>query len=187
MKDARPINDAKPPRDAEAARAAKASTDARAPRDTRASAGLAPLGRMVPVLARPVFTRYGFAVAAILTDWRTIVGQPLADHTLPERLAFPAGQRRDGTLHLRVESAWALEVQHLSHRIVERINAHFGFRAVARMTLRQGPMPPRPARPPPERTDIARPDIQGGTSAELNVALADLGAAMLRRAADQRR
>ncbi|BBK45164.1 hypothetical protein STVA_51840 [Allostella vacuolata] len=142
---------------------------------------------MVPVLARPVFTRYGFAVAAILTDWRTIVGQPLADHTLPERLAFPAGQRRDGTLHLRVESAWALEVQHLSHRIVERINAHFGFRAVARMTLRQGPMPPRPARPPPERTDIARPDIQGGTSAELNVALADLGAAMLRRAADQRR
>lgn len=163
------------------------AADTRRPRDARAAAGLAPVGRMVPALARPVFTRYGFAVAAILTDWRSIVGLPLADHTLPERLAFPSGQRREGTLHLRVESAWALEVQHLSHRIVERINAHFGFRAVARMTLRHGPMPPRPPRPPPERSDIPPPDIRGGSSAEVNAALADLGAAMLRRAAGPRR
>lgn len=150
-------------------------------KDARQSAGLAPLGRMVPVLARGVFARYGFAVAAILTEWRTIVGTPLGDHTLPERLAFPKGSRRDGTLHLRVESAWALEVQHLSHRIVERINAHFGFSAVARLTLRHGPMPRRARIAEPQPAAAPPPDVQGGPSDELNAALASLGAAMIRR------
>ncbi|BBK34561.1 hypothetical protein EDC65_2951 [Stella humosa] len=152
-------------------------------KDTRSAAGLAPVGRMVPQLARTVFARYGFAVAAILTEWPTIVGLPLANHTAPERLVFPTGQRRDGTLHLRVESAWALEVQHLSHRIVERINAHFGFRAVARMTLRHGPMPPRPAPPVPPPAVEPGPAIEGGPSPTLNAALTDLGAAMRRQAA----
>jgi hypothetical protein len=151
-------------------------------KDARSAAGLAPVGRMVSTLARPVFARYGFAVAAILTEWRAIVGVPLADHTLPERLSFPKGQRRDGTLLLRVESAWALEVQHLSHRIVERINAHFGFRAVARITLRHAPLPPRApvpvARPSPP--PAALPD---DTATELDAALAALHAAMVQRGA----
>ncbi len=150
-------------------------------KDARQAAGLSPVGRMVPVLARGVFARYGFAVAAILTEWRTIVGVPLADHTLPERLAFPKGQRRDGTLHLRVESAWALEVQHLSHRIIERINGHFGFSAVARVTLRHGPMPRRPQVARFQSLDLPPPEVSGGPSAELNAALAGLGAAMLQR------
>lgn len=147
-------------------------------KDARTAHGLAPVGRMVNGLAKPVFARYGFAVAAILTEWRAIVGVPLADHAQPERLVFPKGQRRDGTLHLRVASAWAPEVQHLSHRLVERINAHFGFRAVARITLRHAVLPPRrePAAAPPP-PPAALPE---GAS-ELEAALAALGAAMARR------
>lgn len=150
-------------------------------KDARSAAGLAPVGRMVTGVARPVFARYGFAVAAILTEWRAIVGVPLADHTQPERLAFAKGQRRDGTLHLRVESAWAPEVQHLSHRIVERINAHFGFRAVARIALRHAVLPTRPATPPAPPPAVPPPSPPEGTS-ELAAALAALGAAMARRA-----
>ena len=47
-------------------------------KDARSAAGLAPVGRMVSTLARPVFARYGFAVAAILTEWRAIVGVPMS-------------------------------------------------------------------------------------------------------------
>lgn len=150
-------------------------------KDARSAAGLAPVGRMVTGVARPVFARYGFAVAAILTDWRAIVGVPLADHTQPERLAFAKGQRRDGTLHLRVESAWALEVQHLSHRIVERINGHFGFRAVARIALRHAVLSARPKAPPASPSPSPSPPPSEGAS-ELETALAALGAAMARRA-----
>ncbi|MCC7273736.1 MAG: DUF721 domain-containing protein [Alphaproteobacteria bacterium] len=148
--------------------------------DARRTPGLRPVGRMVPGLTQGVLGRYGFAVAAIVTEWRAIVGVPLADHTMPERLAFPTGARREGTLHLRVESAWALEVQHLAHRIVERINGHFGFRAVARLTLRHGPMPRRVPAPAPAAADAPLPVVEGGPSADLNAALARLGAAMMR-------
>ncbi|MGE0718783.1 MAG: DUF721 domain-containing protein [Alphaproteobacteria bacterium] len=134
---------------------------------------------MVPGMTQRVFARYGFAVAAIVTEWRAIVGTPLADHTLPERLVFPTGARREGTLYLRVESAWALEIQHLSHRIVERINGHFGFRAVARLTLRHGPVPRRPV-PPAPLPEASPPEVAIGGSPELEAALAALGAAMLR-------
>lgn len=148
-------------------------------KDARSAAGLAPVGRMVNGLARPVFARYGFAVGAILTEWRAIVGVPLADHAQPERLAFPRGQRRDGTLHLRVESAWAPEVQHLSHRLIERINAHFGFRAVARITLRHAVLAPD-RRPLPQPPAVAPPPEVEGAS-DLDRALAALGAAMAGR------
>lgn len=152
-------------------------------KDARQASGLAPVGRMVPALARGVFARYGFAVGAILTEWRAIVGTPLADHTLPERLAFPKGSRRDGTLHLRVESAWALEVQHLSQRIVERINAHFGFSAVQRLTLRHGPMPKRPQAVRRASAEVPPPEVTGGPSDRLNAALASFGAALLQEGA----
>ena len=52
---------------------------------------------------------------------------------------LPRGERRDGTLHLQVAPGLALEVQHREPVLVERINAFFGYRAVARLALKQGP------------------------------------------------
>ena len=62
-------------------------------------------------------------------------------------MAFPAGSRTQGTLHLRVASgAFALQLQHLEPLVIERINGHFGYAAVARLALAQGPVPVRAAR-----------------------------------------
>lgn len=41
-------------------------------------------------------------------------------------------------LHVRVAGAFALELQHLEPVVIERINAHFGHAAVARLKLTQG-------------------------------------------------
>jgi hypothetical protein len=125
----------------------------------------------------------GFAVAALVGDWAAIVGSALADSTLPLRVAFPRGARNDGTLHLKVSSgAMALQLQHLGPLIIERVNGHFGYRAVARLAFVQGPLPARAApraaaRPTPKNKLEAKlaGRIEAVPDAKLREALDGLG------------
>lgn len=120
--------------------------------DSRRTGGVRHLAALLPGLTRAALGKRGFAEGGIVADWAAIVGPELAASSLPERLAFPQGARRDGTLHVRVAGAFALELQHLEPLVVERINSHFGYRAVARLRIRQGPIPR-----PPRRSSALRP------------------------------
>ena len=102
-------------------------------------------------VTRPLFGRFGFASGALVADWPAIVGSAVAAHTLPLRIKFPPKQRSEGILVIKVSSsAFATELQHLEPLVLERINSHFGHRAVVRLQLRHGPLPPRrPLRSPP--------------------------------------
>ena len=106
-------------------------------------------------LAAPVseraFRRRGFTESAVVTRWPRIVGEALAAQTLPEKLVRRKGETPDapgeGVLHVRVGSgALALELQHLEPQLVERINGFFGYRAVDRIRVTQGRLPPREKR-----------------------------------------
>ncbi|MGH7090526.1 MAG: DUF721 domain-containing protein, partial [Stellaceae bacterium] len=127
-----------------------------------------------------------FAVAQLVTEWAAIVGPDWAEKMAPERLSFPPGERRDGTLHLRVAPALALEVQHRAPLLLERINGFFGYGAVARLKLVQGPLPraSRPKRPDPpvlpaaEKAALDR-RLAGIEDEELREALRRLGTAVL--------
>ena len=118
----------------------------------------------MPKLAQKAFEKFGFATAAVLTDWKSIVGPEIAACTAPERLRWPrpaeggdssaAGTRRaagsragaasvthtGATLMLRVEPSRALDVQYKTAQIVERINAYFGYLAVTDIRLTQAPL-----------------------------------------------
>ena len=109
------------------------------------------LAAEVPRLAAPVLGTRGLGEAQLIAQWSAIVGADLAEKLSPDRLSFPRGERRDGTLRLRVAPGWALEVQHREPQLVERINAFFGYRAIAKLTLIQAPPAAigRPARPTP--------------------------------------
>jgi hypothetical protein len=106
------------------------------------------VGEFVPALMRPAFEKYGFPAAAILTDWAAIAGAELAAYTAPERLKWPrkptsdtdGGRQAGATLILRVDGPRALEVEHLRPRLIERINASFGYRAVADIRVLQAPL-----------------------------------------------
>ena len=88
--------------------------------------------------------RRGFAGTQVAAEWPSIVGQQLADRTLPERVVHAPGRRGDGTLHVRIASgALAVELQHLEPLIVERINTYFGYRAITRLKLKHAPIPQR--------------------------------------------
>jgi len=104
----------------------------------------------LPKVTRRTLGRHGLAEGGLVTDWAAVVGQTIAERSLPLRLSFAGGERRDGTLHVRVSGALALELQHLEPLVLERINGYFGYRAVGRLRIHQGPVPglPEPQRPP---------------------------------------
>jgi hypothetical protein len=111
------------------------------------------LGNTVSKVAAPILGRRGFGEAQVILEWPAVVGQDLARDTLPVKLSFGRGERVDGTLHLRVAAGAALAIQHLEPLIIERINTFFGYKAVGRLAIRQGPLPRRnePKAPPPPR------------------------------------
>lgn len=156
----------------------------------------------MPRLTRAIFEKYGFASAALLTDWATIVGTDIASYTAPERLKWPRGieayaeveegtERRPGaTLVLRVDGPRAIELQHKAQQIIERINASFGYRAVAELRFVQAPLPgrtatlsPRLAVRQPVEAAADAPELQAIQDEELRGALSRLRASMRRELA----
>jgi hypothetical protein len=144
------------------------------------------IGVNVEKLMKPIFGARGFGAAAIVTEWEKIVGPVLARSTMPERIAYAQGERSEGTLHLRVGNAsLALELQHLEPQMIERINGHFGYRAVAKVRLIQGPVKrieapkpkPRPALPAEKRQALDR-RLGAIDDPDLKAALRGLGEAI---------
>ena len=121
------------------------------------------VGEFLPSLMRPAFEKYGFSSAAILTDWAALAGPELAAYTAPERLKWPRkkpgeeGAAQSGaTLVLRVAGARALDVEYRRPQIIERLNASFGYRAIAEIRLVQAPLAKREtkSRPPLPETNV---------------------------------
>jgi hypothetical protein len=149
-----------------------------------------PLAEVLRKTLGDAFAKQGFASVELVTRWPQIVGAEIAAHSQPEKIQWPrTPQARNapepGTLLLRVEGPAALEIQHLSDVILERVNQFFGWQAVDAVRLRQAPLSrraelrPSPAPDPAamERIAAALPEIK---DEKLRQALARLGAAMER-------
>jgi len=135
------------------------------------------IGAEVPRIAGPALGKRGFGEAQLVAQWESVMGEDLAAQLSPDRLSFARGERREGTLHLRVAPGFALEAQHREPLLIERINAFFGYRAVARIRLIQGP----PARPAPPKPPQPRPLVEAEQQA-LDRAVADIEDPGLREA-----
>lgn len=147
------------------------------------------LAAAVARIAKPIFGRRGFASGAIVREWAEIVGPSLARTALPEKIVYAGGENAEGTLHLRVaHGTAALEIQHLEPVLVERINAYFGYRAVARLRLVQGPLPAPKKAPAPVTRPLDRDEerelalrLAPVSDPRLRETLAALGRAILGR------
>lgn len=150
------------------------------------------VGAFLPHLTRKAFEKFGFSTATLIMDWPVIVGGDIAQWTLPERLKWsrsapvegePDGlnsQARAGaTLVLRVDQARALDVQYKSRQIIERINAYFGYAAIAEIRMIQGPIERQdaPRRRPKPQAPLTR-EVSGIAHEPLRDALARLGASI---------
>ena len=131
----------------------------------------------------------GFASTELIARWADIAGPEIAAHSEPMKINWPrpvADQPPEpATLVLRVEGPAALEIQHLTTVILERVNRFFGWQAVGRIALRQAPLrrrePPQ-APPPPDPETQARiaASMTGIADDDLKQALARLGASIKR-------
>jgi hypothetical protein len=115
-----------------------------------------PLAELIEACLAPTLAAQGFASTDIGVGWPELVGERLAAYSQPLKIEWP--RRRQHTapdeanepavLVVRVESAFALEVQHLAPVIMERVNARYGYRCIGRIVLKQGPVVrPRPPAP----------------------------------------
>jgi hypothetical protein len=147
-----------------------------------------PLRELVGKVVGEAFTRQGFASAELVTRWREIVGAEISAHSEPIKIQWtrPAdGEVREpGTLVLRVEGPAAIEIQHLADVVCERVNRFLGWRAVARIALRQAPLRrdlPKAARSsdPIAAARVAE-SLSDVADDDLRQALARLGAAVKR-------
>ncbi len=134
------------------------------------------------------FAKQGFASAELVTRWTEIVGEEVSAHAEPIKMQWPRpaeGEAQEpATLVLRVEGPAAIEIQHLSAVILERVNRFFGWQAVGRIALRQAPL--KRAKPTHVRTIDAAETARIATTLpeiedeDLKQALARLGAAIKR-------
>lgn len=138
-------------------------------------AGAKAIGDLMPEIGRTAFRRFGFVQSSVVTRWPEIVGASHARVCSPEAIRFPPGEKAEGILDLVVVPAHAPLIQQVVPEIIERVNRFFGYRAVARVKLRQGAVTPpsdsRTAKPPPSLKPIPL---------ELGDSLRDIGDAELR-------
>jgi len=111
------------------------------------------LSEIVGRVIEPVTARRGFAKADLIAVWPEIAGPMHASCTAPEKIVWPRHAETDaqpaGTLIIRADGPRAIFVQHELPQIVERVNAFFGYRAVAQARVVQGPVTAAATRSPP--------------------------------------
>ncbi|MCX7321492.1 MAG: DciA family protein [Hyphomicrobiales bacterium] len=148
-----------------------------------------PLSALLGGVFADAYAKQGFASRELVTRWAEIAGTQVANFSEPLKIQWPRpveGQPQQGaTLILRVEGPMALEIQHMSDTILEKVNRFFGWNAVGKIALRQAPLSrPRAKRTikPIDPAAVAQvaatlPDLE---DAALKEALARLGAAIKR-------
>ena len=148
-----------------------------------------PLSVLLNDVFSDAYAKQGFAARELVTRWAEIAGKEIAAHSEPLKMQWPRpveGQPQEpATLILRVEGPMALEIQHSSDVILQRVNRFFGWSAVGKLALRQAPLSrrDRPARPrPPDAKAVAEVEktLSSVEDEELRAALARLGAAIKR-------
>ena len=78
----------------------------------------------------------GFSETRLLTHWSTFVGIGLAEKTYPVKISFASGGL-GATLTILTTGPHALEVEMLKHQVKEKVNAAYGYNAVARIKITQ--------------------------------------------------
>lgn len=148
-----------------------------------------PLSVLVGPVLKDAFAKQGFASRELVTRWPDIVGAHVGANSEPMKIQWvrPVGDQppEPATLVLRVEGPMALEIQHTSDVIIQRVNRFFGWNAIGRIALRQAPLTRRNSRKTakgPDKEAVAKEasSLSAVEDDNLRTALARLGASIKR-------
>lgn len=132
----------------------------------------------------------GFAVSRLLTHWRDIVGETIADAARPVEVSY--GRGFGATLTILTTGARAALLEYEKETIRERVNACYGYSAISRVRITQtspkgfaeGQVAFRakrdkPPATPPVVPETVRSAANGVDNDELRAALERLGSLVL--------
>lgn len=161
----------------------------KAPYQNRRASGFTSAAKLLQPRIRAASEGRGFAVSRVLTHWDEVVGPAIARACRPVDVKY-GREGMGATLTLLTTGPMAHMVEMQKIQILERVNACYGHRAIARLRITQtaptgfaegqtafaaAPRHPEPA-PVDER---ARAEADGITDTELRLALAALAANVL--------
>jgi hypothetical protein len=133
------------------------------------------ISELMPEIGRTAFRRFGFVQSSVVTRWPEIVGPRHARVCMPEAIRFPPGEKSEGILQLVAVPAHAPIIQHVIPEIIERVNRFFGYKAVAKVKIRQGEVKQSSAEQPAKAPPSLKP-----VPMELGDSLRDIGDPELR-------
>ena len=147
------------------------------------------IGTNVTKIVKPLISKRGFGNSEIINNWVNIVGNKLAQNIMPQKISYNCNSNLDGVLLLRVNSSSvALEIQYVEKQIINKINTYFGFRAIGRIKIIQGPIPSPERKLTSKIRSIAKTDkielerkLNSIKDPDLRVALAALGTAIIKK------
>jgi hypothetical protein len=159
----------------------------------RRQRGFEPASGLLKDALRVAGEKRGFAVSRLLTHWAEIVGEDLARSTRPVKVGY-GREGMGATLTLLAASTAAPIVQMELPRIRERVNACYGYAAIARIHITQtaaqgfaegqaqfAPAPKAPPAPDPAVLAQAADVATGVRDGALRSALEALGQNILTR------
>ncbi|MEC7552418.1 MAG: DciA family protein [Pseudomonadota bacterium] len=154
------------------------------------SSGTPHVSKVLGRITGRTMNRRGFSDSRMLENWSAIVGPQLAAMSQPVRLSRRKSGRdgeetAGGVLTVKAEGAIALEIQHLAPQIIDRLNSYYGYAAIARLNIVQGPVTvtPSPLSPLPikdEEISALADDFDEIETPRLKRALASLALLMRR-------
>jgi predicted nucleic acid-binding Zn ribbon protein len=131
-------------------------------------------------------------MAEVLAAWPAAVGEGIARHAWPTRLA------RDGTLYVATDSStWAFELAHLAPTLLDRLRTLAGEAAPKALRFAVGPLPAtvpgeqpevsaRPVEPTSQERDLAAALVAGIEDERLRELVGRAAAASLARTSSDR-
>ena len=106
------------------------------------------LGDTLSKINKNYSSKFGKIEFIILSKWTQIVGSFFADHSEPDKISRITEEFNEfdepiykNFLHVKVSPASAVEFQHYKDTIIEKINSHFGYKAISDLRLQQNFVP----------------------------------------------
>ena len=93
------------------------------------------LSTFVDDMVEPSARKRGFALSRLVAHWGEVVGE-MAAWCKPVELSL-GKDNRNGTLKLSIASGRGPQAQQMTPTIIDRVNASFGYAAIARITFVQ--------------------------------------------------
>lgn len=161
------------------------------PRHNSTTYGFSRASGLMQTRIRAASEHRGFAVTRLLTHWAEIVGEATASCATPVNVSYGKGGM-GATLTVLTTGAQAPMLEMQKEQIREKVNACYGYRAIARVRVTQtaptgfaegrvafAPAPKVAKGPTPEAKSKADLLSHNVTSPDLRAALAVLGANVL--------